>query len=607
MMASFNSTSRFYKDLLQQLEEHALSSRRCTDDESSGEHSLEPREPTSLRNSQQHQQRVSDPDEGILQTPRDSPQKRQQRKGSSESRSRMALKNSPRQYSSSASPSPFFEPNRYLRKRTRQPRAHQKPKSPVTRSTDLTLSTFKASGPNLETTLPPSEKAPRDLDDSEENHIVVPRLIRPTAGNVYNMNALPRIAEDRPLELSGTISGTKDSFTVLRSRLSMSTEYLGSTAPRDVTIGEPESDRSDQSSVQESVARKLKPSTLSPYVQKAKHKDVGPSRNRIEKSQRIGDNWATRDPEGERTKSIALSKALLAKFSRSAAPSDESGDRNAPEPPRAANMQAAASDSSSNFDDSGVIVNAVSRLEDGGGNGLYGANTLGEMPTNEDNTSKTGTATHSPRHSGLSRRPIIARRRGFLRATPSPLVKSRSAIRAQHLKVMTPAQLLRRMNKTLLGTSKAPALPKSITRNVDYSSISSIKAPSLFSGTSTSTKANSTPVGNALNEQDCGSREGTISTKKLMPPPPTPDPNFPMRYVSKLISTAGAAVKRSAPIRSTEDSGGKESLSTGDRGDGREAGEHASIQEDLEGTSSRLSSKRVRAPSIAYKLPSLRE
>ncbi|CAO3569993.1 unnamed protein product [Mortierella alpina] len=607
MMASFNSTSRFYRDLLQQLEEHALSTRKGTGIEFSDDHSLEPRGP-SPQHSQHHEQQESNPTDEMPQTSHDSPQKTQRCDQSSESASRVILKHSPRQSSSSASPSPFFEPKRYLRRRTRQPKVHQKPRSPRTRSTKSLVSSVKPSGPTAETTLPPSEKATRDLDDSEDSQIIVTRAPRPSGAtrNALSMNALPGIAEDGPLELSGAISGTGDSFTFLQSRLSVSTEYLGSTVPPDVTTGGPESDRSDQSNVQDSIARKLKPRQSSPDIQTAKHKEEGLYKHRTEKTRRIGDSCATQDSGSERAKSIALSKALLAKFSKPAAPSHGSGNMSAPEQPQVASLKVAHSTNTRDLDNCGAITDANSGLQDGDADALQGADTLWEALSNGDNTSKGGAATASPRRSGVSRRPIVARRRGFLRATPSPLVKSRSAIKAQHLKVMTPAQLLRRMNKTLLGTPKAPALPTSITRNAAYSGLYSTSTPSVSSGPLPSTQAGSVSLDSAQNEQFSGSDGSTLAAKQQMPPPPTLATNSSKKHRTKVATTAGTAIKMSgsSPVDGT---GEKESMSVSNAYDGQEVTEQADVRQDLQDTSSRSSSKRMGAPTVAYRLPSLRE
>ncbi|KAF9282830.1 hypothetical protein BGZ68_005731 [Mortierella alpina] len=610
LMASFNSTSRFYKDLLQQLEEHALYTSKGIGVESSGEHALDLREPASPQHSQHHQQRKPEPNGEILQSPHSSPRKRLYSEGSSGSTSRGTLKGHRRQPSSSPSPSPFFKPTRYLRKRPRQLRSKQKSKSPSAAcSEDLFLSSSKPSGPTPEITLPSCDKATQDVEDLEDNHVVGPRVPRLSTRNVFNMNTLPRIAEDEPPEPSGTMAETRDKFTLLRSRVSVSAEFLGPATPRDATVGEPEIGRSDRSNVQESIARNLKPSSSSPGARRAKHKDIGSSEYRVESNRRIGDYWATRNPQGERAKSIALSKALLAKFSKSAPSSDGSGDIDAPEQPRAASMQATTTVTNPDVEVFGSSGNVKPNLEDGDGSDLQGENTLQEPLTHEDDTSQTRTTIPSTRHDGV-KRSIIARRRGIFRATPSPLVKSRSAIRAQHLKVMTPAQLLRRMNKTLLGTSKAPALPRSITRNESYSSISSTKTPSLLTDPSPSTLANDTPMGSDQNEQDYGSSEDAISARKLMPPPPAPAPKFPKKYISyrsKPASKAEASVKGPGSVSSTDDSGETESMTIGDRDDGQEIGDDATIQEGPVGTSYRSSSKRVGAPSIAYKLPNLRK
>ncbi len=226
---------------------------------------------------------------------------------------------------------------------------------------------------------------------------------------------------------------------------------------------------------------------------------------------------------------------------------------------------------------------------------------MGKALTHEDGTSKTKKTVSSPRQNGVSKRSVTVRRRGFIRATPSPLVKSRSAIMAQHLKVMTPAQLLRCMNKTLLGTSKTPALPKSIIRNADNSSISSTKKGLLLSGPSPTTQATNATTGYGQDEQDCGGSEDTGSANRLMPPPLTSTAKFPKKYRSKLTSAGEAS------LNSNDGNGEKRSIPVGSRYDGRDTIEHASMQKDLEGTGSRLSSKREGAPSIAYKLPNLRE
>ncbi|KAF9966154.1 hypothetical protein BGZ70_003153 [Mortierella alpina] len=581
---------------------------RRTGVESLGDHSLKPRG-SSPQHSQHPQQREPNPDGGALQASYDSPQTRQHRHRSSGSISRGILKHSPRLSSSSASPSPFFEPKRYLRRETRRAKVRQKPRSPGARSTDSFSSSIKPSGPTAETTLPSSEKTTQDLDDSEDIQVVVPRVPRPSGPtrNAFSMNYLHGIAENGPLELSKTISGTGENFTFLRSRLSVSTEYLGSTAPPDVTMVEPESDRSDQSSVKDSIARKLKPRPSSPDVQTAQLKEGGLYKHRAEKTRRLGDAWATQDPGSERAKSIALSEALLVKFSKPAAPRDGSCDMNAPERPQVASMKAAATTKSRDLDDCGGIADANSSLQDGGGSDLQGADAQWEALSNEGDASKAGTTIASPRQSGVSRRPIIARRRRLLRATPSPLVKSRSAIKAQHLKAMTPAQLLRRMNKSLLGTSKTPALPKSITRNAAYSGIYSTNTPSVFSGPPPSTQASSTSVDSAQKEQDNGSDESTESATKLMPPPPALASNSSRKHRSKAISTVGPSIKVSSSTSPADGSGEKESMTVGNTYDGQEVTEQANIYEDLEGTSSRPSSKRVGAPAVAYKLPSLRE
>ncbi|KAF9961065.1 hypothetical protein BGZ72_005023 [Mortierella alpina] len=580
MMASFKSTSRFYKDLLQQLEEHALYTSKGSVSETLGEHSLEIRESASPQHSQHHQPREPELSTEILQSPHCSPPERQLSGGSSESLSKGAFENRPRQASSTPSPSPFFEPTRFLRKRTRQPKANQKPRSPGTRLEDSVMYSHKSSDPAREAMVPPSEKPRQDSDESEENQAAAPRVPRPPSRIAFNTSALSDIAENGALELVKTTSGTQDNFTILRSQLSMSTEFLESTTPRDVIMGEPESDRSDRSDAQESIARKLKPDPFNAGVHKAKNNILGSSTKRMENNRRISNSWATRDPEGERAKSIALSKALLAKFSRSSAPSDGPDDSNAPEQSQTASMQAATA--SRDSDVHGVNLDLDSSHEDVSGSALQGeetADTLGQAPTLED-IPKTGTTIPSPRHTNVNRRPIIARRRGFLRATPSPLVKSRSAIKAQHLKVMTPAQLLRRMNKTLFGTSKAPALPKSIIQSAEYTSISSTKAPSSLSNPSPSTQDNDTPIGSAKIERDSQTSEDTLSAKKLMPPPPTPAPKLTKKYRYRLASVNGQG-----PARSTGGSGEKGSVPIGDRDGDRE---------------------RVGAPSIAYNLPSLR-
>ncbi|KAF9179710.1 hypothetical protein BGZ51_003179 [Haplosporangium sp. Z 767] len=110
-------------------------------------------------------------------------------------------------------------------------------------------------------------------------------------------------------------------------------------------------------------------------------------------------------------------------------------------------------------------TNGRTKCGNSGNNGQEETTGIGmaAMKRSTDTLISKGSSTSG--NGARSRRRLIRTARNKLRASPSPMIKSRTCISITQLKKMTPKQLLHCMNKSLLGTTRAPVLTKAIIQN----------------------------------------------------------------------------------------------------------------------------------------------
>ncbi|KAG0214473.1 hypothetical protein BGX28_001927 [Mortierella sp. GBA30] len=607
MMASFNSTTRFYKDLLKQLEMHTLSAGRHSRDQESEDDIGVDR--SSHKQRHQRQQLgctsiLTDIDMGrslhssLLEKNGDTSFKSPYRSAST------SFKGWPNHStaSNSPSPSPFFDTSRLVRKRERE---HNRSQSVPLQSlcvhrTNGSLS-FRSEVPRsgLEQALMKDTDLNERLDGPEPVPVAIPCTARPSPKFPSANSTLPKINELAPLEITKS-SGQPGPVTFLRSQPSLSAELLES-----VKTSHPaehaESNATPTATHSMALNLKLAPQVPRSPISISRRKDEFHNKRRLLNARHTADAFddTAQDtiPGNERLKAIALSKALLAKFvSHTSTSTVTDAATSAP----SSNVRAIQPTATNNGDDSNTHQDGDNWMDEDGeedGNGKFessdksgtGRGTSLEY-SGGDISRKTSSISHAIHagHGGtgvVHRRPVISKKR--LRATPSPMIKSRSAITAQRLKAMTPQHLLRRMNKSVLGVSKAPALPKAIVRGTTaFGNFPAVLAPPSSPEQPQSSSSAQSP--RASVSADHG------EDIRLMPPPPTPAVR-----TFKQHHQVPKQCKRNRDI--SLDVAGKRLKQASSQSDGEGANFQGEELQDVK------SSKRKGATSILYKLPNLRE
>ncbi|KAG0263089.1 hypothetical protein BG011_009292 [Mortierella polycephala] len=463
MMESFKSTSQLYRDLLRKLVKITVPEYQDVDQE-------------SITKSDKHQHRLRPslspslsplPTLSTPQMPRNSAHE----KRSLYSRSPRCVEHSPPR---SPSPSPFFLSGRRLwEKRNRravrdggnkielsqspklQYKNYRMPVAKVPRIHSQTISSsWSAESSRGKPLAAADEESTADTSVPETTLLPTQRAVRPASRIHHRISALPRIAEHSSHAKSIQSSPQVEPASSLHSAHDQATAWK--VIPTGPVRNATPAARLERP--QSFIVRNLKrgPGSQAPQAQER----LSASHNR-RKNMPVADSTVPSFVE-QSPDSNGWDMAVV-RFDSSADPSPS----NSNEATTLNSADDATNDRPNEGLDNGLDDGTNGRTNCGNScdRGQEETIGVGRTPMKRSTDTLMSKASSNGGNGARNKRRLIRMTRNKLRASPSPMIKSRACISIAQLKKMTPKQLLHCMNKSLLGTVRAPVLTKAIIQN----------------------------------------------------------------------------------------------------------------------------------------------